>query len=67
MDSVGALVVPGDDGLDDDAKERTAKPMECSACSGELCSDGEGRLEMVQVTVTFGWRWSARFSVNLDR
>jgi hypothetical protein len=56
MDSVGALVVPGDDGLNDDANERTTKPMECSTCSGEFCSNGEGRLEMVRATMTFVWR-----------
>jgi hypothetical protein len=48
VDSVGAPAVPGGDGLDDDAKERTAKPLGCSAFSGEFCCEGEGRLEIVR-------------------
>jgi hypothetical protein len=46
MDSVGALVIPCDEGLDNDMKQRTAKPMECSACSVSSVA-----------MVRSGWRW----------
>jgi hypothetical protein len=42
----GTLVVPGDDGLDDDAKERTAQMMVWTACSRASCSCDETRVEL---------------------
>jgi hypothetical protein len=67
VDGGDYAVAPGGDGEFDGVRLDAGKTMASSECSFSSRPEGEGRLEMCGVRVSFGRGWAAQFPEKNQR